>query len=185
MTKHIYIYEINWASTTRYFIKLWYFIWSKHGRSQQHKTCPWIWNGVSATLQRGKYTVSYPRGRSCLLRFDCSAHSLSLSQSQGVPPETAPGNGTSCPCHSSITARNKSYNPRRSRRVRTPDWQVIRTNLHLSHTNGQHPPPPFLNIIISRAADSWIWTSSILWWRQSRTGILNLRGDLITLSCVD
>ena len=29
-------------------------------------SCPWIWKGVSATLQSGRYTLSYPRRR-CVL----------------------------------------------------------------------------------------------------------------------
>ena len=30
---------------------------------QENDSSPWIWKGVSATLQSGRYTLSYPRGR--------------------------------------------------------------------------------------------------------------------------
>ena len=32
-----------------------------------NKSSPWIWKGVSATLQSGRYTLSYPRGRNKVL----------------------------------------------------------------------------------------------------------------------
>ena len=31
-------------------------------KQEYYKSFPWIWKGVSATLQSGRYTLSYPRG---------------------------------------------------------------------------------------------------------------------------
>ena len=34
-----------------------------------NQSSPWIWKGVSATLQSDRYTISYPRGRISKLIF--------------------------------------------------------------------------------------------------------------------
>ena len=37
---------------------------------QVNKSSPWIWKGVSATLQSGRYTLSYPRRQNVLRKYD-------------------------------------------------------------------------------------------------------------------